>query len=127
MNFLLLGAVPEKREVETYIPRRKIIDTQDVPENREVETDSPGWEIIDTRALPTRLEKPLRLKKTKEEKDKEMLEKTTEKKNGNQDQKDKISPLTRARINQNKMKAGDKVNSTTPCFPRTGLFLFPFP
>ncbi|KAK1254141.1 hypothetical protein MKX08_008136 [Trichoderma sp. CBMAI-0020] len=75
MNFLLLGAVTQDKEVETYKSRRK---------------------IIDTRALPTRLEK------TQEEK--ERIEK------GNQDPKDKISPLDRTRINQNSMKAKDKAD-----------------
>lgn len=79
MNFLLLGAVTQVKEVETYRSNR---------------------EIIDTRALPTRLEK------TQEEKE--------GMKKDNQDPQDKISPLDRSRINQNAMKAKDKVDSRTP-------------
>jgi hypothetical protein len=70
MNFLLLGAVPENKEVETYKSLRK---------------------ITDTRALPKNSETSIRLEKKKEG---EM-----EIENGNQDQKAKIIPLNRMRIN----------------------------
>jgi hypothetical protein len=35
MNFLLLGAVPENKEVETYKSLRKITDTRALPKNLE--------------------------------------------------------------------------------------------
>lgn len=132
MNFLLLGAVPIEKQVDTYRPLRETIDTSAVPgnmetetdeslretidtnavpENMETETDKPPREIIDTRALPRRLKKPRRLEKTEEVEEDEAVE------NGNQNKKDKIIPLNSMRINQRTMKDRDKVSSSTSCIP----------
>ena len=82
-----------------------------VMKDKEVEIYKPRREILDPRALPRGLEKTQGEKKRIE--------------NQNQDPKDKICPLDRTRVNQDAMKAKDKVNLRTPCalpFPRKGFY-----